>query len=72
MTKQELERAIKQAALEGAVMALEGAGVYRKQSEAAKLVGVCSKTVGNWKRKGEIRSIGNNVLASDVIRKAVN
>ena len=58
------------AALLGATIALEAAGLYRKQSEVAELVGVCSKTVGNWKRKGDIRSIGNKVFTADVIRKA--
>jgi DNA-binding XRE family transcriptional regulator len=71
MTKQELERAIKQAAIEGATIALEAAGVVRNQADAANIVGVTRRTIGNWKRGGAVSAQGTKVKIADVIRKAV-
>jgi DNA-binding XRE family transcriptional regulator len=64
---QDLERA----ALLGATIALEAAGVVRNQADAASIVGVTRRTIGNWKRSKAVSAQGTKVKMADVIRKAV-
>lgn len=62
-----IEDQLKEAARQGAALALQAAGVYIKQTDAAVLAGKDRRTVGNWKRFGKVRSRGTRVSAGDVL-----
>jgi hypothetical protein len=70
MTPQELKPLLEQAAMNGAAIALEMAGVYRKQTEAANAIGVTRKTIGAWAKKSHIKKRGTKVSMGDVAQQA--
>lgn len=65
-----IEDQLKEAARQGAALALQAAGVYMKQTDAAALAGKDRRTVGNWKRTGKVRAKGTRVSAGDVLGMA--